>query len=641
MFVVSAALFVLIAVLGALQYRWLGQISQAERDRLRAGLNAAAAEFVADFDRELARAFLLFQHDASDLAATNEDVGERYAARFDRWQASAKFPRLVKEFYVVSQTGRDVLELRRFDPGSRHVVPAEWPAAMAAWRDRLASESLTDDGDGRRLFVRRMPAAIWEEVPAIVVPTPMIFLADPAPRIQVAPTLTYSILTIDLEYVKRELLPSLAARHFGPTGAAPPYQIAVVRRGEGGGVIFQSEPSFAPDADASADAAAELFQVRPQDFTTVASEVRRLAAATATKVSQDPHRMALPERPLSVLVQSGAAGSPRGTLADPGRAVGIKSTVTATARVTTSTSPAHWKLVVAHPAGSLEAAVGAQRRRNLAISSSILGLLGASMALLVVSTRRAQRLARQQMEFVATVSHELRTPLAVIRSAAENLADGVVHDEQKIRQYGQLMRSEGRRLTEMVEQVLEIAGMQSGQRGFALRPVAIGPMVREILSASAAMIEEAGLQVELDVADGLPPVLGDEPALRRVFQNLVDNAIKYGADGGWVRISARSAGGHVDIAVADRGLGIEPAEQERIFDPFYRAGAVVNAQIQGAGLGLSLVQRIVAAHGGRVTVKSAPGHGSEFIVQLPLAADAPPGRHLRETTGPDAAPQHS
>ena len=123
-----------------------------------------------------------------------------------------------------------------------------------------------------------------------------------------------------------------------------------------------------------------------------------------------------------------------------------------------------------HPSGSLEAAVNAARRRNLIVSSSILAVLGVSVGLLVLSTRRAQELARQQMEFVAAVSHELRTPLAVIRSAAENLADGVVNDEAQIRKYGELVRNEGRRLTEMVEQILEFAGIQSGQRGVCAAP---------------------------------------------------------------------------------------------------------------------------------------------------------------------------
>jgi signal transduction histidine kinase len=115
-----------------------------------------------------------------------------------------------------------------------------------------------------------------------------------------------------------------------------------------------------------------------------------------------------------------------------------------------------------------------------------------------------------------------------------------------------------------------------------------------------------------------------------VFQNLLDNAIKYGAAGGSIRVSARRSASEVSVTVADHGIGIEAADQVRIFEPFYRAADVVAAQMHGAGLGLSLVQRIVVAHGGRVTVKSAPREGSAFTVQLPAAyspssADAPSG----------------
>jgi signal transduction histidine kinase len=135
------------------------------------------------------------------------------------------------------------------------------------------------------------------------------------------------------------------------------------------------------------------------------------------------------------------------------------------------------------------------------------------------------------------------------------------------------------------------------------------------------LIEGAGMAVEFDIPADLPAVLGDEPALRRAFQNLIDNAIKYGAAGGSIRVSARQTGSLVSITVADRGIGIEAADQARIFEPFYRAADVVAAQVQGAGLGLSLVQRIVVAHGGRVTVRSAPREGSAFTVQLPAAGD--------------------
>jgi signal transduction histidine kinase len=454
----------------------------------------------------------------------------------------------------------------------------------------------------------------------------------------------------------------LAERHFNQAAASGPrYQVAVVSRDQNRKHVFQSDPRFAPDIDAQADATADLFQVRTQDFATLAGEVRRFAFSSGRIEQRVPagtgtesHRISIAEsRPMSFVIQPGATSAGvQGTLVDPANpSRGLRSTMTATAKVTANALPSHWKLVVSHPAGSLEAAVNSQRRRNLAVSSSILGLLGASMGLLVLSTRRAQRLAKQQMEFVATVSHELRTPLAVIRSAAENLADGVVHDEARIRRYGEVMRTEGRRLTEMVEQILEVAGIQSGQRGFALRPVAVAPLVRDIVAASTSLIEDAGLAVELDLPENLPPVLGDEPALRRVFQNLLDNAIKYGASGGWVQLSARASGSQVLVTVADRGIGIDPTEQARIFEPFYRADDVVAAQMQGAGLGLSLVQRIVAAHGGRVSVKSTPRNGSEFTVQLPAAADAPLGSEAPRQSPPEqpgrrdlnspTAPQHS
>ena len=648
---VAAALLGLIALLAVLQYRWLGQISDAERTQRRTTLAAGALEFAQDFDREITRAYLLFQADTPIEPMTNEqELAARFAARYDRWQATARFPRLVNEFYAFSPDHRDaagggsgVADLRRFDPATRRLEPVEWPASMKDWRDQLAVATWQDSSSSTNaLFIRKIPSAIWESAPAIVVPTPIIVLGEPKPGPRMAAAMSYSLLAIDREYVARELLPSLASRYFGhaasagDAGAVLDFKVAVVSKTAPHGFVFQSPPSFTPTFDAQADATADLFQVRTQDFLSLAAEVRRFTAFVA------PHgpavagtaRVAVTEmtetRPMSILITPGRG---TGSAADgPGQ----KTTTRTETRLTSSASP-HWKLVVTHPSGSLEAVVTSQRRRNLAISSSVLGLLGASIGLLVLATRRAQRLATQQMEFVAAVSHELRTPLAVIRSAAENLADGVVHDETRIRRYGELMRAEGRRLSDMVEQILELAGIQSGQRGFALRPIGVGPLVSDIVSASASLIETAGLVVAFDIPDDLQPVLGDEPALRRVFQNLIDNAIKYGAGGRSIRISGRQAAGEVSVTVADRGIGIDPADQTRIFEPFYRAADVVAAQVQGAGLGLSLVQRIVAAHGGRVTVKSAPREGSAFTVHLPAASGFAVGKRAPDSAAADAS----
>jgi len=619
---VAVMLFGLMAILAALQYHWLGQISEAEREQMRSSLTTGASQFASDFDREIARAFVLFQPEGPEVI---EAVGptDRFAARYDQWQATARFPKLIKDFYFVNQDG-ERLRLQRFDATQRALVAAEWPATMSDWRERLEGPRVTTRDDTNALFIRRLPPAIWETVPALIVPTPLFLVAAEAtPGHGPVPSLLYSVLTLDLDYISKELLPSLTDQHFSAAGANSGYRIAVISRDDNGRPVFQSTAAFAPTLETRADAAADLFQLRPQDFTALNAEVRRYATFTTTKsegAREAPkHRITVGgASPLSLVLQSRADGPGRSVVDLDARQRGVAGVVTTTTRLGAPPIVAHWKLVVAHPLGSLEAAVASQRRTNLAISTSVLGLLAASMGLLVLSTRRAQRLAKQQMEFVAAVSHELRTPLAIIRSAADNLADGVVEDEEGIRRYGRLMSAEGRRLTEMVEQILELAGIQSGQRGFALRSVPVAPLLRDIVSASMPLVEQAGLTIDVDAPDDLPPMLGEEAALRRVFQNLLDNAIKYGAGGGWIRITACKAGADVSVTVADGGIGIDPADQPRIFEPFYRAPSVVDAQMQGAGLGLSLVQRIVAAHGGRITVKSAPRAGSEFTVHLPV-----------------------
>ena len=128
-----------------------------------------------------------------------------------------------------------------------------------------------------------------------------------------------------------------------------------------------------------------------------------------------------------------------------------------------------WEVRARHRSGSLETIVARSRRRNLAISLGVLGLLAASLVLALAAAQRQQRLARQQMEFVAAVSHELRTPLAVICSAGENLADGVIADSVQVKRYGALIQTEGRRLGDMVERVMEFAGISSGTAVRALR----------------------------------------------------------------------------------------------------------------------------------------------------------------------------
>jgi signal transduction histidine kinase len=282
--------------------------------------------------------------------------------------------------------------------------------------------------------------------------------------------------------------------------------------------------------------------------------------------------------------------------------------------------------------GSLEQAVGAIRRRNLGISLGTLALLAITSGLMVLATQRAQRLARQQIEFVAGVTHELHTPLTAIRSAGQNLADGVVADPAQVRRYGALIEGEGRRLSDMVGQALEFAGIQSGRRIYHPRRVEVGEIVDGALADSRWRLQEKRVEVEREVEPGLPPVLVDPAALRRAVANLVENAVKYGGRAGWIGVRARRSAtvgvGGVEITVADRGPGIRKEDLPHLFEPFFRGRDAATGGISGSGLGLSLVRHIAEAHGGRVTVTTEMGKGSAFTLNLPAAAPAADGQSL-------------
>jgi signal transduction histidine kinase len=288
-----------------------------------------------------------------------------------------------------------------------------------------------------------------------------------------------------------------------------------------------------------------------------------------------------------------------------------------------------WQILVQHEAGSLEAAVEAGRRRNLWLSFGILSVLVTGMALVVVNARRSERLAAQQVDFVAAVSHELRTPLSVIRSAAQNLSSGVVSESGRTREYGQLIEREGRRLTEMVEQVLGYAGIDALGRGIATTEVDVAAVLDAALESCAPMLTERGVEVERHVAAGLPMVAAHEAALRRALENMIGNAVKYAADGRWIGLRVESPMVHgrpvVSVVVADRGRGIDPADLPHVFEPFYRGRRAVEQQIQGSGIGLSLVKKVADAHGGHVEVQSSP-QGTTFTLTLPAIVRDEQGR---------------
>lgn len=263
--------------------------------------------------------------------------------------------------------------------------------------------------------------------------------------------------------------------------------------------------------------------------------------------------------------------------------------------------------------------MAAVRRRNLGVGLGVLALLGSATALLAVGSARARRLAHQQLDFVAGVTHELHTPLAAIRSAGQNLADGVVAEPGQVRRYGDLIQKEGGRLGALVAQILDFAGIESGSRAYSMEPVRLGELVRQVTGDLGLVLEQAGMTLETEVCPDLPDVVGDPGALRRALENVITNATKFASEGKWLRVTVSAGQGSALVRVEDRGPGIPKPDRGRVFEPFYRGRNAHESQASGSGLGLSLVRRIVHAHGGQVLLDTPAAGGTAVTLVIPAS----------------------
>jgi signal transduction histidine kinase len=591
----AAALVALLAVLATLQYRWLGEVSNAERDRLRAGLKTRTADFTDEFDRLITRLYVAFHIETDTFA---RDGAALLSDAVSSAESTAGVSGLVKGVFFLAARGPHTNEPLVLDPRTRTFARAAWPPALENWRRRADRIGHLEPGLPPPLFVAE---AVDAETPALVVPLPALkriqkgddfaVLPDPA---GVAGTV---IVWLDADRL-RSVVAALVAKHFGASDDSA-YYVKIARRDDPADVIYAPPAGAQVDA-ASADLASGMFDLRFDDFT-------RFNLPVPQDAKERKNRLAI----TIVRRTSGA----RQLFAAGGDSHGA------------------WQVLVRSRSGSLDTLVAQSRRRNLAIGLGVLALLGVSFAFVVASAQRQQRLARQQMEFVAAVSHELRTPLAVIRSAGENLADGLVADADQVRRYGSLVRTEGRRLSEMVERVLEFAGVTSGTAARPHLEVDLARVVSEAVEAVAADARDRAVTIAARVDRALPATSGDADALRSAVQNVVGNAIKYSASGASIDVLVDVHGSRVRIVVADRGLGIDAADLPHVFKPFYRGRRAVDAQIRGTGVGLSVVRHVVDAHRGDVSIDSRPGEGTTVTIALPaIAAREPVAAEARATT---------
>ena len=558
------------------QYRWSEEVSEAAAVRLADTLQMAMTNWQIDLLRNL-----------SEITTTlpllprmsDEPEGEAFIQGFEEWLSITRYRDLIAGMYILNP-GLERQSARRLDPEMGRFGPSAWPVTIdqnALAQDTTETDMPTSSTAGGANNIPGM----WQfqaEPPALI--GVVAHAAESRPQ-------QYLAIELDPLVFRDQIFSDLAHRYFQGTDGLD-YEVAIRAGTTPRRVLYTSDPGFGSGEVTDADGTLNVFG-RVQDPST---------SSPITVFHEPSQHQGPPAARIFWLPLFDDGGIAR-----------------------------DWELVVRHRRGGpLGTFMAETHRRDLAISFTAVLLLATSIGMLVMTSHRAQRLASLQMDFVTTVSHELRTPLAVINSAADNIAQGVVEEHGQLKQYGTVIGYQVRQLSGLVEQILLFASQNRGAQRFTLEPLAVTDIIDATLVSTEGLLQAAHFTVEQEIEPNLPPVRGDLVALSQCLQNLVTNALKYGRDQRWMRLRARlveqDGSREIQIAVSDRGIGIAPREITRIFEPFYRSPSATAAQIRGTGLGLSLARRMATAMNGRITVTSEPGRGSTFTLHLPCAEDA-------------------
>ncbi|MDE2689420.1 MAG: HAMP domain-containing sensor histidine kinase [Acidobacteriota bacterium] len=559
---------VLLVALAVLQYHWTGQLSDAANRRMRANLEESSRLLANDIDSQLSELQLTLLRAATadrPRPARGEErsapLADALSRMLQNWRENADFPAILDRTRIVLTDRRSTRGVFRLDEESGQFQAETDPDAL-------------DDLNG----LLRRPGAPASRTDRLVMPIPARGRGGPPGPAGLI------VATLSTTAIEQQMLPALIERHFGVTteGAAPEYLVTVTDTTSSPPRLLY--PLSGGRVASGEDAAAEPADIEFSAFRALGRDGRRRFGPAGRGRSERTE------------AQRAALGQPGGP----------------------------WLVRITHRRGSLEAVTSAARRRNLYHSSGALFLIGVAFALVLVSARRARALAAQQVDFVAGVSHELNTPLQAIRSAGENLRAGIVHRSDDVRGYGEMIEREGRRLSRLVTQALQWAGIGRTSARRTTAEIDPGELLRTTVAESNWFLAENGVELELEGLDDLPLIPADREALITAFMNLLHNAAKYGrdADGNVrVRVDARyeAARRQVIVAVTDHGPGIPRAEQRHIFEPFVRGRAATEGTQPGSGLGLSLARNTIKEHGGSITLDSEPGR-TTFRVSLPAGA---------------------
>lgn len=652
--VIPVILISVLILMAGLQFIWLKDLSVGQRDRMQKNIEIGAERFAGDFSTTFHQLQAAFQFPdySEDESIRSETVMRR---AWQNWRNESNYPDLVKSLYVYylpdENMASSLWQLKWPDISdsisenhqpylaSRITTLQRQPELAQNGIHNLFSDTpFLESGIADARIVRSMPmvrvSTIANKFDSVSVPSDSLLPLrmryvgsqsrnEPNP-LHLLSTIGYVFIEIDTTYLKQFMIPDLAQLHLQTDGSMD-FNLAVARNIDRDSVdVFYGNLNNSKDLS-EADLSIPLLKYRATSVFIINSGANvmiqsrfgtnvgeNLELSTISKNSEVSSNWMSADRIESFTVSAAQKA------AESTRAFSFQyETQDSLTRAGVTAIDDQWKLYIRHRLGSIDAASNSFRRNSMAMSLGILSILGVGIMLIVRNNRKSNDLARQQMEFVAGVSHELRTPLSVIRSASDNMTAGLITDQESAKRYGSLIHSESLRLNDLVEQVLEFSGIQSGQRRYEYATLNVLHLCLNSLKGLGERLDPSRVRLQV-VVKACPYIMGDSTALVSVIQNLIINAIKYSPNDPIVRLIIE--GGSTDtkkyamLHVVDNGQGIAADEIKHIFEPFYRAKGVRDQQIKGNGLGLSIVQSIMKQHDGSISVASKPNEGSTFTL---------------------------
>jgi signal transduction histidine kinase len=279
-----------------------------------------------------------------------------------------------------------------------------------------------------------------------------------------------------------------------------------------------------------------------------------------------------------------------------------------------------WRVRTGYGPQTIPEIVTANTRPQMALMIVLALVMAGGVFFVASAAAREVRVAELKSNFVASVSHDLKTPLALIQLFAETLELGRVRNSERAHEYYRIINTEARKLTRLIENILDFSRMEAGLRPYRTAPADIGAVARQVLDDMASQFNQMQFDVRLEVDPDLPAVPVDEDAVEQAIENLLTNAMKYSGEARQIDVHVGRANSHLCVSVKDRGIGISRREQKKIFRKFYRVDRGLGGGPQGCGLGLAIVDHTMRGHGGFVRVDSEPDHGSTFTLHFPIPA---------------------